>query len=155
MRAVTTIAITTILLATTAHADPFLKKAIEGNLAEVKMGELAQKNAQSQEVKAYGEMLVKDHGAANEKAIKLAKDLKISVPEAPTKQQKADHNELAKKTGAAFDKAFMQHMVKDHEKDIAAFQKGAKSKNQDIAKFAQDTLPTLKQHLKQAQALAK
>lgn len=141
--------------ATTAHADPFLKKAIQGNIAEVSMGELAQKNAESQDVKAYGEMLVKDHGSANEKALKLANELKVDAPKAPSKQQKADHDAMAKKRGADFDKAFMQHMVKDHEKDIAAFEKATKNKNKDIAKFAEETLPTLKEHLKQAKAIAK
>jgi putative membrane protein len=38
----------------------FLKDAMEGNLAEVKMGELAQKNGGSDGVRSFGEMLQQD-----------------------------------------------------------------------------------------------
>ena len=56
-------------------SEAFLKKAIEGNFAEVSMGDLAQKNGQSDGVKSYGKMLSTDHAAANQKALDAAKDL--------------------------------------------------------------------------------
>jgi Domain of unknown function (DUF4142) len=43
----------------------FLKAAIEGNLAEVQMGQLAQKNGNSDGVRSFGQMLENDHGAAH------------------------------------------------------------------------------------------
>ena len=46
-------------------SEAFLKKAIEGNFAEVSMGDLAQKNGQSDAVKSFGKMLSTDHAAAN------------------------------------------------------------------------------------------
>ena len=133
----------------------FIKDAIEGNLAEIQMGQLAQKNAASQEVKDYGQMLVTDHGQANTKATEVANSLKVSPPTEPNAKQKKDYDKMSKLNGAAFDKAFAQHMVADHKKDIAEFQKETKSKNQTLAAFASDTLPTLQKHLKSAQALQK
>jgi putative membrane protein len=56
-------------------SETFLKKAIEGNFAEVSMGDLAQKNGQSDDVKSYGKMLSTDHAAANQKALDAAKGL--------------------------------------------------------------------------------
>jgi putative membrane protein len=44
-------------------SETFLKKAIEGNFAEISMGNLAQKNGQSDGVKSYGQMLSTDHAA--------------------------------------------------------------------------------------------
>jgi sporulation protein YlmC with PRC-barrel domain len=44
-------------------------------------------------------------------------------------------------------------MVKGHEEAIAKFEAASKG-NDDVAKFAQDTLPTLQKHLKAAQSLA-
>ena len=67
----------------------FLKKAIEGNFAEVSMGDLAQKNGQSDDVKAYGKMLSADHAAANQKALDGAKDLGMNPPTGPNAKQKA------------------------------------------------------------------
>jgi len=132
----------------------FLTEAIEGNFAEVQMGELAQKNGQSSEVKSYGQMLATDHNAANQKAMEAAKSLGVNAPAGPNAKQKADHDKMAKMNGATFDKMFAQHMVADHKKDIAAYQKA--SKKQDAAsQYAQGSLPTLQKHFEEAQKLQK
>ena len=133
----------------------FIKEAIEGNLAEVQMGQLAQKNGASSEAKNFGQMLVTDHGQANTKATSVASSLNVTPPSEPNAKQKKEYDKMSKLTGAAFDKAFAQHMVADHKKDIAAFQKETKSKNQTVAGFASETLPTLQKHLQTAQSLQK
>jgi putative membrane protein len=133
----------------------FIKEAIEGNLAEVKMGQLAQQNGASQGVKDFGQMLVTDHGQANTKATQVASSLNVTPPTEPNAKQKKEYDKMSKMNGAAFDKAFAQHMVGDHQKDIAAFQKATKSKNQAVASFANETLPTLQKHLQTAQSLQK
>lgn len=58
-------------------------------------------------------------------------------------------------SGDAFDKAYMADMVKDHKKDIADFQKeSSNGQDSDVKQFASQTLPTLQDHLKQAQTVA-
>jgi len=133
----------------------FITEAIQGNHAEVQMGQLAQQNGQSSEVKAFGQMLQNDHGAAVQKAQEAAKGVGASnISAGPNAKQKADHDKMAKMNGAAFDKVFAAHMVKDHKKDIAAYQKA--SKKQDAAgQYAQQTLPTLQKHLETAQSIQK
>jgi len=133
----------------------FAKEAIEGNLAEVQMGQLAQQNGASQGVKDFGQMLATDHGQANTKAQSVAQSLNVTPPTGPNSKQKKDYDKMSKMNGAAFDKAFAQHMVADHKKDIAAYQKAAKSKNQTVAGYANETLPTLQKHLQTAQSLQK
>jgi putative membrane protein len=147
--------LTSVAIAQDKASQKFITEAIEGNYAEVSMGELAQKNGQSQDVKAFGQTLVTDHGAANQKALEAAKSIGLSAPPAgPNAKQKADHDKMAKLNGAAFDKEFAKHMVKDHKKDIAAYQKA--SKKQDAAgEYARSTLPTLRKHLDDSQALQK
>jgi len=130
----------------------FLGEAIQGNLAEVQMGQLAQKNASSPDVKAYGEMLVKDHTAANEKATAAANEIGMSVPSQPTSRQKREYDKMAAKTGADFDRAFVQHMQADHRKDVSEYTQAAKGKDA-AARYASETLPTLKEHLSKAQSL--
>lgn len=152
-----------VLLSTSAFAQDkaadkatqkFLTEAIQGNFAEAKMGDLAQKNGQSQEVKSFGQMLVTDHNAANRKAMEVAKSIGMNPPAEPTAKQKADFEKMAKHSGAEFDRMFSQHMVKDHKKDISAYQKAAKK--QDAAgKYAQETLPVLQKHLEASQNLQK
>jgi putative membrane protein len=151
MRKIASIAASLMLLATTASAQDkasqkFLTEAIEGNFAEVQMGELAQKSGQSEDVKSFGQMLVTDHGDANKKAMEVAKSMSVTAPNGPNSKQKADYDKMAKMNGAAFDKMFAQHMVADHKKDIAAYKKEAK-KTDAAGRYAADTLPTLQKHL--------
>jgi putative membrane protein len=142
-------------LAKDPESKTFITKAIQGNMAEVSMGQLAQKNAQSEGVKNFGQMLVTDHGNANQKATAVAQQMGVTVPTEPTKQQTADYQKLAKMNGAAFDKAFAKHMVADHKKDIAEYQKASKMKGDPAGDYASQTLPDLQKHLETAQSLEK
>jgi putative membrane protein len=130
----------------------FLKKAIQGNLAEVQMGDLAQKNGQSADVKAYGKMLSDDHSAANQKALDAAKDMGVSQPTGPNSKQKADYGRMSKLTGSKFDKMFARDMVQDHKKDLAAYKKEAKQKNA-AGQYASGEIDTLQKHLDAAKDL--
>jgi putative membrane protein len=131
----------------------FIKNAIEGNLAEIQMGELAQKNGSSEGVRSFGQMLQRDHTDANQKAMTVAKDVGVTPPNEPNAKQKAEYDRMSKLTGARFDSEFAKMMVADHKKDISEFQKEAK-KNDEAGKFANETLPTLQKHLQTAQSLA-
>ena len=133
-------------------SETFLKKAIEGNFAEVSMGDLAQKNGQSDDVKSYGKMLSTDHGTANQKAMDAAKGLGMNPPTGPNAKQKADYDKMSKMSGTAFDKMFATHMVADHQKDIAEYKKA--TKNKDAAgEYAAGQIDTLQKHLNTAKSL--
>jgi putative membrane protein len=132
----------------------FITKAIQGNLAEVQMGQLAQEKSQNSEVKAFGQQLVTDHNDANSKATAVAKDIGVTPPEEPSKKQQADYDKLSKLSGDVFDKQFTKHMVTDHKKDISDYKADSKKKD-PTASYASDTLPTLQKHLEMAQSLTK
>ena len=87
-------------------SEAFLKKAIEGNFAEISMGGVAQKNGQSDAVKSFGKMLSTDHAAANQAAMDAAKGMGMNPPSGPNAKQKADYDKMSKMSGAAFDKMF-------------------------------------------------
>jgi len=61
---------------------------------------------------------------------------------------------LGKKTGAEFDKAYLEMMVKDHEEAVELFTDASDNKNQTIKTFAADNLPMLQMHLDKAKELA-
>src|SRR5262245_11860028 len=103
----------------------FLKEAIEGNLAEVQMGQLAQKNGNSDGVRSFGQMLQKDHSEANQKATAAANSLGVTPPTAPNSKQKAAYDRMSKLSGAKFDSEFAKHMIDDHKKDIAEYEKAS------------------------------
>src|SRR5205807_9579014 len=107
-------------------------------LAVVTVGNLAQDKGQNKAVRPCGATLVKDHGAANEKAAALAKSIDVTPPTEPNKKQKALYQKLSKLSSDQFDREFAKEMVKDHKHDIAEFEKQAKKKNSPVAAFAEE-----------------
>ena len=84
-----------------AKADTaFLTEAIQINLAEISVGDLAQKNGGSDDVKSFGKMLVDDHAASNTKATSLAQANGVTPPTEAKAADKQKHDELAKLSGA-------------------------------------------------------
>ena len=131
----------------------FLKEAIEGNLAEVQMGQLAEKNGKIDGVHSFGQMLQKDHSEANQKATAAANQIGMSPPSEPNSKQKAMYEKMSKLSGDKFDRAFAKHMVADHKKDIKEYEKEAK-KDDAAGAYAKEALPTLHKHLETAQSLS-
>lgn len=132
----------------------FMKKAAEGGLAEVQLGQLAQQNGQSQAVKDFGKRMVDDHSKANDQLKQVASQQNVTLPTSPSSHDQAEYNKLQKLNGDAFDKAYAKMMVSDHKKDIAEFQREASSgNNADVKGFANQTLPTLQDHLKMAEQM--
>jgi len=133
----------------------FVEKAARGGLAEVELGQLAVQKASSQEVKQFAQHMVDDHSKANEQLKQVAAQEHIDLPQQPNANDKATKARLAKLSGERFDKAYMNDMVKDHQKDVAEFERESKtSKDPAVKSFAEQTLPTLRDHLKEAQKIA-
>ena len=126
----------------------FAKKAAQGGIAEVKLGQLAQEKGTSDSVKKFGQRMVEDHTKAGDELKRAASHENISVPDDVSAKDKAAYDSLSKLSGAARD------MVKNHEEDIADFNKEANGgKNAAIKDFATQTLPTLQDHLKEAKEM--
>jgi putative membrane protein len=138
----------------TSNADSqFLKKVTEDNLAEVELATLANSKSQNEQVKAYASKLLTDHQEAQSEVQTIAGQKNVTVPTEVPAAKKAVKDRLGKLDGAAFDKAYIAEMVKDHKQAISSFERAAKSADPDVKAFAGKMLPTLKEHLSQAQAM--
>jgi putative membrane protein len=134
----------------------FAKEAAQGGMAEVKLGQLAQEKGSNDSVKSFGKRMVDDHSKAGDKLKEVASRESITLPNDLSAKDQATYDRLSKLNGAAFDRAYARDMVKDHETDIAAFQKEASAgKDDSLKSFASETLPTLQDHLKQAKEMMK
>ena len=130
----------------------FVTSAAGGGMAEVTLGKLAQDHASSDAVKEFGLRMVSDHTKANEELTALATKKGLTIPADLDREAKATLERLSALNGPAFDLAYMQDMVKDHQADVAEFKKEAKSgSDPDVKAFASKTLPTLQDHLAMAQ----
>jgi putative membrane protein len=132
----------------------FAKKAAEGGMAEVKMGQLAQQKGAADSVKKFGARMVEDHSKAGDELKGVATQEKIALPGDMNSKDKATYDMLSKLSGAAFDRAYARLMVRDHEEDVADFRKEADGgHNAAVKDFATQTLPTLQDHLKEAKEM--
>jgi len=135
----------------------FAMNAAKGGMMEVEAGKIAQENSNNQRVKDYGAMMVRDHGMANDELKGIVAGKGMTVPEDSLMTLNKSHLDAMRKLkGSAFDKHFMNMMLKDHNKDISQFEKASNSgTDADIKGFATKTLPTLKMHKDSVQAISK
>jgi putative membrane protein len=132
----------------------FASAAASGGQAEVALGQLAQQNGGSAQVRQFGQRMVTDHTEAYQELKQIAAKEKLQLPTRPDSSEQAVQQRLSKLKGAAFDSAYTQDMVKDHQQVIAAFQKEAQSgQDPDLKAYAQKTLPTLQEHLQMAESI--
>jgi putative membrane protein len=131
-------------------------EAARGGMAEVELGQLASDKAESSAVKQFAQRMVTDHGKANDELKSLAQSKNIMLPTDLDAKHKATKDRLSKLSGAQFDRAYMQDMVSDHQKDVSEFKKQSTSaKDPELKAWAAKTLPTLQEHLQMAQAASR
>jgi putative membrane protein len=139
-------------VASAAIQQAFITRAMQGNLAEVQMGKLAQQKGGTQQARSFGQMLTNDHQANQQKADQVAKQIGVTPPTSPSAMQRSDYNRLSKLSGLAFDQQFAAMMVEGHRKTISEFRREARMSGA-VGQYAKQTLPTLEKHLRAAERL--
>lgn len=128
----------------------FAVDAANGGMAEVALAKLALTKTKNQMVKEFANMMIKDHGAANEELMALAKAKNITLPATVSEDKQKEVDEMAKKMGNDFDRAYADAMIKGHDKTIKMFEhESTVAKDPDIKAFVDKTLPTIKMHYEQ------
>jgi putative membrane protein len=144
-----------LVWAASSQDELFYKNAAEGGIFEVDAGKLAQDKGNSQQVKDFGAMMIKDHSAANEKLKTLATTKNIDLPTSASVSQMATKTKLDVLSGDTFDKSYIKSQVKAHRATIALFRKEvANGQDADAKAFATATLPTSHAHLKAIDSIA-
>ena len=132
-----------------------MKQLASANIAEIQSGKMAASKAQSPEVKKFAQQMVTDHGKMLEDLKSLAKSKGVALPDSAPMKDMAQSKLLERKSGAEFDKDYMEHMVKDHEKDVQDTQNiAAKAKDPQFKSAVQQANAKIKEHLQLAQRVA-
>ena len=105
----------------------FLRKASEGGMAEVQLGQLAAEKAESADVKAFGQKMVTDHTALNNQMKPIAQSMGVMAPKHLSKEDQAEYDKLSGLSGKDFDMEYLAYMVKDHHKDLREFREESQS----------------------------
>jgi putative membrane protein len=155
-----------------ADSQTFVNEMAVAGMAEVELGTLATQRAQNADVKAFGQMMIKDHTQANSELTEIAKQMKVTVPTQLDMKHRDLRDRLSKLNGAEFDREYMTAMVTGHEEVLANLkakagpaptststarpaESVATTGSQDAAltQWASKALPTVEQHLERAKAL--
>ena len=135
----------------------FISKAAQAGHAEVAAGKLAASQASRDDVKKFGQQMVDDHGKANDELTKIAQAKGITPPAEPDAAHQRLATRLQSAKAAGFDRLYVREAgVKDHKAAVALFTDEAKNgKDAELKAFAEKNLPTIKEHQKMAQDLAR
>lgn len=131
----------------------FLIVASIKNLQEVSAGQQALQKAKNSTVRAFAQMMIKDHGTAEQQLLDLAKRRTISLPPAATGGIKPD---LLLAGAPDFDAAYVHAMKAGHGNTVQTFENYATTgKDPVVRAWAKQMLPALKMHLEHITAIDK
>jgi putative membrane protein len=132
----------------------FAVEAANGSMMEVALAKMANDKATDPRIKSFAAMMITDHTKASENLQRIASAKNITLPATLGDDAKKDSSDLSKKSGADFNKAYMNKMLDDHKKDVKKFEKAVTDcKDSDLKGFASTTLPVIQMHLDSAKAI--
>lgn len=133
-----------------------LKDMAQANINEIAAAKIALSKAQSSEVKAFAQQMVKDHGDALNKVQTVAQQKGVTLPTEPDAMHKAMVTKLESQSGDAFDKLYMENAgTKDHQMVLSKLQSDSKMiKDPDVKALADAHTPVVEQHLKAAEQMS-
>jgi len=127
----------------------FLRKAASGNQAEIQFGRVAVERGLDEKVRTFGQRMVDDHGRMASEITDLASIRGMTLSDQLPAEAQADLNHIQSMSGQEFDRAYVRMMVGDHEKDLDAFDREARTGvDSDVRALAARSLPTIREHLR-------
>lgn len=141
----------TTVEALSSQDETFARGAAEGGLFEVQLGEVVAARTRNPQIEELAKRIVGDHMKANEDLASIARELKIQIPEALSKEDRKRIEPFRSMRPEEIDPRYVQLLIQEHEQDIAAFEKQIeRGRNPALVSFAEQTLPVLKEHLQLA-----
>src|SRR4051812_452026 len=133
----------------------FAQKAANRSLAAVKLGELAQSNSESSNVRDLGKMMVDDHQDAIGKLSAMLENSGISVGNQLDAGNQAVYDRLAKLSGDAFDREFIAQVEHDLQEAISNYEVAKAGAEENWRNYAAEYLPKLQKELAKAESISK
>ena len=134
----------------------FLRSAAESGLAEVQFAQLVSEKATSDDVKAFGKMVIEDHTQMNNEMAPVADAMGIRLPKEMNKDDQAEYDKLKNLSGNDFETAYLTLMVKGHHKAMRNFRVEANSvSDQQLRDFVTKGEHVIHEHLVTVNKLAK
>ena len=137
-----------------AAAD-FVNRAAISNMFEIQSSQLAQQKAQNDRVRQFAQSMVQDHTAAGDKLKSSAQGIQgATIPSSLDQPHQQMVQTLQSASGPGFDRDYVQMQVTAHRDAVSLFDQYAQNgDNQQLKQFAQQTLPTLREHLQSVEQI--
>jgi putative membrane protein len=130
---------------------------VTANQVDIDAGKLAEAKGSNADIKAFGKQMVTDHSGVNKQAVALVTKLKVTPEDNPTSQSLKKGGEdnvknLQKLSGAAFDKAYIEHEVVYHQQVLDAIDKTLipSAQNAELKSLLVSVRPAFVAHLEHA-----
>lgn len=125
----------------------FAVEAASGNLAEIKLAQLAIQKSSNKEIKDIATMLEADHTAALGDLKSIASVKGITLPTDEPDKTKELITDLSDDKPADFDKNWVKALMDKHEKTISDYEKALNDlKDEDLKAWITKVLPSIRSH---------
>lgn len=132
----------------------FLKKATEMCHAEMALGQLAAERATNKRLKQFGEQISDAHKRISEGVQLLASRHDVKLPSEPSDEHKQKLKELSSLSGHAFDREYMQYILRDQQNEVNEFEEAMQTvEDPDVLRWTHQTLPRLRAHVEEARGI--
>lgn len=137
------------------RAEDFIREAAQDNQMQIALAKLAEQKARNAKVKQLAQMIQNDHQQAEQKLQSIAQAQGVKINKKLGLGHRWSLDRMKHLSGAKFDQAYTKDMLKDHVNAIKKFEKAEKNiKVPEVKQYAENTLPTLRKHLRHAEAAA-
>jgi putative membrane protein len=133
----------------------FLRQNAQTDLAEISLGKYVRDHTRDNRVRKFAAMVVEDHQKALDEVRAAAKDLDVSLPNAPSQLQRQNANLVMRQDAATLDRRYVRGEVTAHQTSIEQTKTELNDgRNPRVLKFARTYLPVAEDHLKDAKKLS-
>lgn len=138
----------------TASDTRFVRRQLEGNLAEIQMAQLALQQSQDQNIRAFAQKMITDHTASQQTLMPIAQGHNIAVPTELNREHMHMLDRLKTMTGPAFDTAYINGMIRAHAEDLKALNdESTNGQSQWLKVWVTNTRPVVMQHYQIAEQI--
>jgi putative membrane protein len=133
----------------------FLKKAMEANIAEMQMAQLALAKSTDDQVRHFALQMQDDHAKMQDELKQAAEQLNVPVPAEPSKGAAKSMEKMKALSGDAFDQAYIKEMIKAHKEDSKAFKDEARdTTSPQLKEMMTRDDQTIESHLQEIQQIS-
>ncbi len=130
----------------------FITTAAQANLAEIQTAKMVEQKTTDPAVKDFASRMITDHMQANQQLSKVADRAGVQLPTKPSTAELGQKDELQQLSGAKLNDAYIHAQLQDHKQVISEFEQEIDhGQDHAVKEFAEQTLPTLQDHIRIAE----